>query len=49
MASAKVTSKGQITIPVEVRTELNPKLGDPIFSPEIQTGDTLYAPTVWFH
>jgi AbrB family looped-hinge helix DNA binding protein len=31
MASAEVTSKGQITIPVELRTELNLKPGDPIF------------------
>ena len=31
MASAKVTSKGQITIPLEVRTELNLKPGDRIF------------------
>lgn len=31
MASAKVTSKGQITIPVEIRTELNLEPGDQIF------------------
>jgi AbrB family looped-hinge helix DNA binding protein len=31
MAHAKVTSKGQITIPVEVRTELNLKPGDQVF------------------
>jgi len=30
MAMAKVTSKGQITIPIEVRTELNLKPGDQI-------------------
>jgi len=30
MASATVTSKGQITIPVEVRTELGLKAGDRI-------------------
>jgi len=28
MATATVTSKGQITIPIEVRTELNLKPGD---------------------
>jgi antitoxin PrlF len=31
MASAKVTSKGQITIPIELRNELNLKPGDQIF------------------
>jgi AbrB family looped-hinge helix DNA binding protein len=30
MAMAKVTSKGQITIPIEIRTELNLKPGDQI-------------------
>ena len=31
MATATVTSKGQITIPIEVRTELNLKPGDQVF------------------
>jgi antitoxin PrlF len=31
MATATVTSKGQITIPIEVRTELGLKPGDQIF------------------
>ena len=31
MASTKVTAKGQITIPIEVRKELNLKPGDQIF------------------
>jgi antitoxin PrlF len=31
MAAAKVTSKGQITIPIEVRSELNLKPGDQVF------------------
>ena len=30
MASATVTSKGQITIPIEVRTELELKAGDQV-------------------
>jgi len=43
MATAKMTSKGQITIPVEVRTELGLKPGDRItFSKNEQGRYVLY-------
>lgn len=43
MASATVTSKGQITIPLEVRTELQLKPGDKVDFVRGQLGFTLLA------
>ena len=44
MASAKVTSKGQITIPIEIRNELDLKPGDQIFLSGIRMGNMCYSP-----
>lgn len=44
MPTAKVTSKGQITIPAEVRRVLNLKAGDKIDFYEMEGGKFAFAP-----
>jgi len=44
MASAAVTSKGQITIPLEVREKLGLKTGDEVCFLEGKNGEFLFMP-----
>jgi antitoxin PrlF len=46
MAIAKITSKGQITIPQEVRTSLNLHTGDKIDIQVTENGEAIITPIV---